>query len=731
MKNTDFSARALSIFSILLFLCPLVLFFLPEPSKIHAITSHALVTEICLVLIALFNLKKNSTWKALLSFFSLLLIADLLDNIDLWIPLSEVLFSLSFGSLVLALWSIRKSFLSQTKDLLWVFAFATPYAIAVLLFVLIPYFTSTDNPPLLFQYYTSSFYSFCCILVFGAACAGAIRSNSLRETLFFQSLLFLLISDLVLIYHQTLSTPVPWSISELGWNFGISGILLAFSLQSRREDLFQTQNFVQSFLSVRCLLTLVVSLASVLLVAGVYISNLIEVSDVYRLSSTLILIYVVWVTSNVIAWKVSSDLSQIKHLMRNQETQKESSGNLVSQKPLEKINEKTFLAELDSLISSYNNLIDQNNVYLKSLVEQTQTASMGRLAAQVAHDIRSPLAAIQGIERELPQLPESQRLLLRSAIGRIRDIANNLILKNREVHLQKQSEAVTLKTYLITSLVDSLVTEKRMQFRSHLNIEIDWNIAPGTQNLYAKVNPTEFKTALSNIINNGIEAMSFNGHLSLEIHSTQSEVHIEVKDTGIGIPENIMSHLGTRGFTYGKDEGSGLGLYQAKESLKAWGGRIAFDSDGATGTTVTIQLPRSSAPSWFATTLPVQENSRVVILDDDPSIHQIWINRFGSLQATEKGVELFHCSTPQELRAFVSGQKANQINQRVQYLVDFELIGYKETGTMLIEELQIENQSILVTSHFDEDPVLHEVKRLGIRIIPKSTASFIEIIIKK
>jgi signal transduction histidine kinase len=373
-------------------------------------------------------------------------------------------------------------------------------------------------------------------------------------------------------------------------------------------------------------------------------------------------------------------------------------------------------------VTELQSVADQVRQLVRKYEEKKATAATGELAAQVAHDVRSPLAALESLLGELRSLPEDERLIARSAINRIRDIANNLLEKNR-AHENAASAEEALRdeapsVELLSSLVEPLITEKRLQFRSRLGIEIDARLDAG-YGLFARVRPREFKRILSNLINNSVEALGARGSVVLTLTSAaDGSLLIEIADDGPGIRPEILAKLGQRGETHGKAGGSGLGLYHALTTLKSWGGSLELRSDGRRGTTVALRLPKAPPPEWFVSVLELDARRPVVVLDDDTSIHQVWRGRLAPL-------EILHFSTPAELRAWVADDAARARNAA--YLMDYELLGHKETGLTLIAELGIGERAILVTSRFEEKPILAECLRLKTRLIPKGLAGFVPV----
>lgn len=367
-------------------------------------------------------------------------------------------------------------------------------------------------------------------------------------------------------------------------------------------------------------------------------------------------------------------------------------------------------------------------------VEVATKAALGKIAAQVAHDIRSPLAALDSVMKDVSQLPEEKRLIVRSAISRIRDIANQLIDKHREAQAFAQagpgsalqpaaSEPASVE--LLSSQVDPLITEKRMQARARIGIEIEGRLDASSYGLFASIQPGELKRVLSNLINNSVEALGDKGKVTVSMTAQQGRILLKVEDNGKGIPPGILARLGRRGETYGKAGGSGLGLFHAKTCVESWGGKLDIASTPGKGTVLTMELPQAQSPEWFVSRLELEPRGTVVILDDDTSIHQIWQGRFDSAMPRQPSIEVLHFSTPAELRGFVSADQGKA--GKALYLTDYELTGREETGLSLVEELGLGERSILVTSRFEEKNILAECRRLKVRMIPKGLAGFVPI----
>ncbi len=257
--------------------------------------------------------------------------------------------------------------------------------------------------------------------------------------------------------------------------------------------------------------------------------------------------------------------------------------------------------------------------------------SLYQLASQVAHDIRSPLAALDGAIGDAGQMPEDQLSLVRTATGRIRDIANDLLDMRRD---RRGTAPPTIQS--LAAVIEPLIAEKQMQYRSKPGVRIECRIVDEARRISARINSAQFARALSNVVNNSIEALGdAPGRVATSLSIQDGDALVKIEDDGKGIPPHILERLGRDGETHGKEGGSGLGLYHAKSSIESWGGRFEIQSEAGKGTRVIFRIP------IVATDGPRRTAS--VLIDDDPLVQKVWL-----MVAKSKGVPLAVFSSPAE-----------------------------------------------------------------------------------
>jgi len=389
---------------------------------------------------------------------------------------------------------------------------------------------------------------------------------------------------------------------------------------------------------------------------------------------------------------------------------------------------KSQFREFHDLGSRILEIVTMHHAARKENLVLSKQAAIAEFSAQVAHDIRSPLTALDVAVQGTFEMPEENRLLIRRATSRIRDIANHLLSKDRELRfnsLHRDVATIAKQAELVCGLIESIISEKRIQLRSN-HIELVADMDSTSYSLFAEVEREQFKRMVSNLIDNAIEAITGRGKIWVSLTSTASSVLVFIRDSGRGISAELLPHVTEAGITFGKATGTGLGLYQVSQCIESWGGKIAISSQVGKGTEVIVTLPRANAPIWFLSEIRILRGNTVVIFDDDKSIHQVWKNRIESIENEDKTVLIVHLYSPTELREYV---KANPHKPQL-FLVDYEIVGHAITGLDLINELCIRNQSILVTSHNEEWAIIEAVTAMHMRLIPKGMAAFIPLSIE-
>lgn len=609
----------------------------------------------------------------------------------------------------------------NTKKEHWLIATLLIFLIQMCLvykYLLVPYYL--ENVSLSWKingtlYYIISSIIFALILPF------AIRATDRITFWFLNSILLLLTANFAISYQDAFIDTYTFSWAEPAWCTTLVGLAWTACFSLTKNELFISKNFILApFVSIRSLLPLAIFAANVMLLIGILSLKPSLLETAFDVSTLFVLLFIFWTIANEFSIWLANDMGRILQNMFKTNEHLSSEGDI--QFKLQEVETRNSIFEIKKILDSYNSLVKQTNHMIKLTLDANKHAAIASVACQVSHDIRSPLAALAMTLEVTQNLPEEIRLLMRSSINRIRDIANHLIDPVSNLKSLCQPETNEKQVYLLSGLIDDLISEKRMQFREKINIEIEAHLGPSSYGIFSKINLTEFKRVLSNLINNAVEALELAGKVSIKLEKNDDFAAILVNDNGIGIPEEILEKIGKRGVSYGKKNGTGLGLYHAKNTLRLWNGNLKIVSIPQKGTTVILQIPLAISPRWFVQRLYLNPFQQIIIFDDDMSIHQIWNGRLHPFIESLQ-IELISLSTPDQLRIWVNSSSLNN----VLFLVDYELLNFHETGLDLILELHLQKMAILVTSRFEEAPIIKHCEDENIQLIPKGMAPFVPI----
>jgi PAS domain S-box-containing protein len=229
-----------------------------------------------------------------------------------------------------------------------------------------------------------------------------------------------------------------------------------------------------------------------------------------------------------------------------------------------------------------------------------QATRFGELAASLAHEIKNPLAGIQGavdilIQRRNPNDPERELLEgVRGEVGRIDAIVHSMLDRAQPVAFNFQLASVTAAVHRAVTLAGHQA--KAASTPGH-QIQVEFIADPSP--IVAKIDAAQIEDAVHGLLTNAVEAIDGHGSVIVRLSErdcedgTGQEVVIEVEDNGRGIPEEDLSRIFSPFFST-NPKGVGLGLPAVKRVVRAHGGRVEVASTPGRGATFTIRLPRES-----------------------------------------------------------------------------------------------------------------------------------------
>lgn len=348
--------------------------------------------------------------------------------------------------------------------------------------------------------------------------------------------------------------------------------------------------------------------------------------------------------------------------------------------------------------------------YLNFIEKAGEYKAEVQVANQVAHDIRSPLTALEILGSNLPELPESKRTHLNEAISGIKDIVHNLRSKNHD------NDKDSIRSEMMVSLVEMVVAQKRIEYQNFKNIFFVEKIKLSDYKLFSEIDPKKIKRVMSNVLNNAVESFGDKGRIEIFFESTEDEFAIVVKDNGRGIEAKNLDKIMQRGFSQGKERGQGLGLWYAQETLKSLGGRLVVESEVDKGTTLKLFFKRTGAPSWFAEDIAIHPSKLIVVVDDSPMIHKVWGERVAGT-----GFQLRSYFHLKDFDAFLQERG----DQDFTLIMDHEFLGEEEFGLDYLERKNLSKHSYLVTSYADQPVIQKRCLNLGVKLVSKNYAPLI------
>jgi two-component system, NtrC family, sensor kinase len=262
---------------------------------------------------------------------------------------------------------------------------------------------------------------------------------------------------------------------------------------------------------------------------------------------------------------------------------------------------------MERLQHLYGDMARQINERSRQLVRSERLASVGFLAAGVAHEINNPLASIafcsEALEARLAALLRQAQgagrgddtevfarylKMIQEEAFRCKNITERLLAFSRSS--EPRREEIDLRE-LVQSVLD--VTQHLQNHRGkHIDFEVLAERAPGGR-ITAWVNGEEIKSVVLNLVVNGLDSMDEGGRLTIRLTQKAGMAELEFRDTGCGMTQEVLENIFEPFFTRSRTgKGTGLGLTISHRIISQHGGEIEASSPGPNrGSTFTVRLP--------------------------------------------------------------------------------------------------------------------------------------------
>jgi nitrogen fixation/metabolism regulation signal transduction histidine kinase len=246
--------------------------------------------------------------------------------------------------------------------------------------------------------------------------------------------------------------------------------------------------------------------------------------------------------------------------------------------------------ELGRLVDDFNSMAETLLAQRAELARANQLKAWAEMSRQVAHEVKNPLTPIQLAAEHLQRVHEDRG----RPLGQVFDQCLTTILKQVRLLRRIASEFSTFATQPVPriepvaakELVDAVLEPYRIGLPASVRLTTD--VPPSLPPV--SCDRTQMSRALTNLVENALQAMPGGGSLAIAARLEADRVIITVADTGVGMDREAALRAFEPYFST-KTAGSGLGLANAKRAVENSGGTLTLETEAGRGTTLTLTLP--------------------------------------------------------------------------------------------------------------------------------------------
>lgn len=330
---------------------------------------------------------------------------------------------------------------------------------------------------------------------------------------------------------------------------------------------------------------------------------------------------------------------------------------------------------------------------------EAEGKSVTDLVRQVSHDIRSPLSLLKVFGQRFRGEESAEPFFL--AIQKIDGILRDLN-KIEGAQIRRSGELA-----VVECAFQEVISAKSLSWGDGIRATLDFdrsklNVVSAEHARLARI--------FENLVSNAHEAMDGKGLISISVRKADEQVEITIKDSGKGIPQEILDRIGREPTTFGKRNGNGIGLFTARQWVEAWGGTFLIQSKEGVGTVVFIRLPRADVSARFVAELPVRPGQEIVVVDDEPEA--------ASLLLRQSGVEGRRFSSIANYADWIEEDSSSESSQEALSVYDLHL--GSGSGLDLLRINPRPDLSVLYTDDYLNEEAVALSGELGFPILPKA-----------
>jgi two-component system, OmpR family, aerobic respiration control sensor histidine kinase ArcB len=359
-----------------------------------------------------------------------------------------------------------------------------------------------------------------------------------------------------------------------------------------------------------------------------------------------------------------------------------------------------------------------------------QQEKFKEIVEKAVHDINTPLQVISSGLNSCDELPEDKLTRLQKAINNVSKILNDLA-KNYKIKIDSPlSKKESRQDLLIVELVVDVLDDKKFQYLKY-PISFEFSATEAVKTAHIDAQSGQLRRALSNLINNAIDALpKNNGVINVELDASEDSISITIGDNGCGMtPEAVQRILKRISFTENKTNGHGVGLQQVWDALEYNRGTMKIESTVGKGTSFKLTFPRFVSTNWIAQEIVLYQDTILVILEDEKSLHETWSIYLGSILGRSRADKVKYFSEGLEALNFVNALTEEE-SKRVLLLADYELANQKRTGLDIIVSSKVAN-AMIITGHANDAGIRNAALKHKVALLPKQLIADIPIRLEK